>query len=396
MTGTCRAAVFLGDGTFEVRDFPIPPPPPGGAVLAVEAVGLCGSDVAQFHGVELVPGGSAFPVVPGHETVGRVVKLAADADLGVSEGQRVVVDEILSVDPFRLYGYSDMTGDGQVGLWGGYGEYMEIFAGTRLLAVSDDRPAEEFTLFEPLANAVNWVSVAGVHEGDVVVIEGPGHQGLAVLEAVLARRPAEVVVTGTSDDGVRLDAARAIGARHVVAVDRDDVKAVVADLTAGRGADVVLRRGQRAPDGADGHRPGAGQRPHPARRPQALRGHPRSGQRPDRPEGLADLRRLGLHARVHGHRRGHDRGGPGPLRSRGGRGLRTGRHRRGHGLAGPEPSPAGTRCGSGSATPPSPFACLAMEARWSSAQAWRAPKSSCPVVMAAVKPASTFRLTPLT
>ncbi|HEY2301090.1 MAG TPA: zinc-binding dehydrogenase [Acidimicrobiales bacterium] len=240
MTGTCRAAVFLGDGTFDVRDFPIPEPPPGGAVLAVEAVGLCGSDVAQFHGVELVPGGSAFPVVPGHETVGRVVKLAADADLGVSEGQRVVVDEILSVDPFRLYGYSDMTGDGQVGLWGGYGEYMEIFAGTRLLAVSDDRPAEEFTLFEPLANAVNWVSVAGVHEGDVVVIEGPGHQGLAVLEAVLARRPAEVVVTGTSDDGVRLDAARAIGARHVVAVDRDDVKAVVADLTAGRGADVVF------------------------------------------------------------------------------------------------------------------------------------------------------------
>ena len=240
MTGTCRAAVFLGDGTFEVRDFPIPEPPPGGAVLAVEAVGLCGSDVAQFHGVELVPGGSAFPVVPGHETVGRVVKLAADADLGVSEGQRVVVDEILAVDPFRLYGYSDMTGDGQVGLWGGYGEYMEIFAGTRLLAVSDDRPAEEFTLFEPLANAVNWVSVAGVHEGDTVVIEGPGHQGLAVLEAVLARRPAEVIVTGTSDDEVRLDAARAIGARHVVAVDRDDVKAVVADLTAGRGADVVF------------------------------------------------------------------------------------------------------------------------------------------------------------
>ncbi len=240
MAGTCRAAVFLGDGTFEVREFPIPDPPPGGAVLAVEAVGLCGSDVAQFHGVELVPDGSAFPVVPGHETVGRVVKLAPDADLGVSEGQRVVVDEILSVDPFRLYGYSDMTGDGKVGLWGGYGEYMEIFAGTRLLAVSDDRPAEELTLFEPLANAVNWVSVAGVQEGDVVVIEGPGHQGLAVLEAVLARKPADVVVTGTSDDGLRLDVARAIGASHVVAVDHDDVRAVVADLTGGRGADVVF------------------------------------------------------------------------------------------------------------------------------------------------------------
>src|SRR4051812_24293696 len=132
MPDTCRAAVFLGNGTYEIRELPIPEPPPGGAVLKVEAVGLCGSDVAQFDGIELVPGGSAFPVVPGHETVGRVVALAKDADLGVSEGDRVAVDEILSIAPaMRIYGYSDMTGEGQVGLWGGYGEYMEIFAGTR-------------------------------------------------------------------------------------------------------------------------------------------------------------------------------------------------------------------------------------------------------------------------
>ena len=65
----------------------------------VEAVGLCGSDVAQFHGVELVPAASVFPVVPGHETVGRVVKLAPDAELGVREGDRVAVDEILSSRP---------------------------------------------------------------------------------------------------------------------------------------------------------------------------------------------------------------------------------------------------------------------------------------------------------
>jgi threonine dehydrogenase-like Zn-dependent dehydrogenase len=240
MTATCRAAVFLGDGTFEVREFAVPDPPSGGAVLLVEAVGLCGSDVAQYHGVKLVPGGSVFPVVPGHETVGRVVKLANGADLGVGVGQRVAVDEILSRDPFRLYGYSDMTGEGRVGLWGGYGEYMEIFPGTRLLPLSDERPAEQLTLFEPLANAVNWVSVAGVQEGDVVVVQGPGHQGLAVLEAVLAEKPGRVVVTGTSEDAVRLDAATAIGAHAVVAVDRDDIKQAVSDLTAGQGADVVF------------------------------------------------------------------------------------------------------------------------------------------------------------
>ncbi|HEV8296184.1 MAG TPA: alcohol dehydrogenase catalytic domain-containing protein, partial [Acidimicrobiales bacterium] len=110
MAQTCHAAVFLGDGTYDVREFAVPDPPPGGAVLRVEAVGLCGSDVAQFHGVKLVPGGSVFPVVPGHETVGRVAKLAPDAQLGVAEGDRVAVDEVLTTSPpFRVYGYSDMT-----------------------------------------------------------------------------------------------------------------------------------------------------------------------------------------------------------------------------------------------------------------------------------------------
>lgn len=237
---TCRAAVFLGDGRYEIRDLPVPAPPPGGALLQVEAVGLCGSDVAQFHGVELVPGGSTFPVVPGHETVGRIVGLAPDADLGVAEGDRVAVDEILSIDPMRIYGYGDMTGAGEVGLWGGYGEYMELFAGTKLHKLPDGPPAAELTVFEPLANGVNWVDIAGVQQGDTVVVQGPGHQGLAVLEAVLAAQPAQVVVTGTSQDELRLTAAREIGASTTVVVDREDALAAVRDLTGGRGADVVF------------------------------------------------------------------------------------------------------------------------------------------------------------
>src|SRR4051812_1043437 len=116
MVDTCRAGVFPGDGTFSVRELAVPDPPPGGALLQVEAVGLCGSAPAPPHRVQPVPGASAFPVVPGHETVGRVVKLGKDADLGVNEGDRVAVDEILSAEPLRVYGYSDMTGEGTLGL----------------------------------------------------------------------------------------------------------------------------------------------------------------------------------------------------------------------------------------------------------------------------------------
>ena len=50
MADTCYAAVFLGNDTYQVREFEVPDPPPGGAVIKVEAVGLCGSDGERHDG----------------------------------------------------------------------------------------------------------------------------------------------------------------------------------------------------------------------------------------------------------------------------------------------------------------------------------------------------------
>jgi threonine dehydrogenase-like Zn-dependent dehydrogenase len=240
MAETCQAAVFNGAGTHEIREFSVPDPPAGGAVLKVEAVGLCGSDLAQRDGVELVPG-AVFPVVPGHEIVGRVWKLGRDADaLGVAEGDRVAVDEVLTTEPpFMVYGYTFPADDG-AGLHGGYGEYMVVLPGTRLHPLSDRVPPEEATLFEPLASAVNWVEIAGVGPDDVVVVQGPGHQGLAVVEAALAVGAGTVIVTGAAGDELRLDTARAIGAHYTVDVTNDDPVHAVRELTGGRMADVVM------------------------------------------------------------------------------------------------------------------------------------------------------------
>jgi threonine dehydrogenase-like Zn-dependent dehydrogenase len=237
---TCRAVVFVGGDVCEVREFPVPDPPSAGAVIKVEAVGMCGSDLTQFHGVDQLGGAGVFPVVPGHETVGRIAKLGAQARFAVQEGDRVAVDEVFSKSPMRVYGYCDMTGEGRLGLWGGYGEYMEILAGTTLHKLSEKYPAEQLTLFEPLANAVNWAGRVNVAEGDVVVVQGPGHQGLAVLEAVLARSPSMVIHTGLSNDTLRLKTATSLGADHTIVVDVDDPVQVVADLTDGRMADVVM------------------------------------------------------------------------------------------------------------------------------------------------------------
>ena len=247
MSSTCRGVVFNGDGTYIRRDdFTMPEPPPGGGVLKVEAVGMCGSDLAQLHGHQHVPGEKS-PLVPGHEIVGRVHTLADDADLGVAVGDRVAVDLIVRVlptdiNPFglgNLYGYT-MGVDDDHGLWGGYGEYMGLLAGSHLMKLTEDVDAAELTLFEPLASVCNWFQRMPVVEGETVVVQGPGHMGL-VCAAEAKRRGAEtVIVTGTDADGLRLEVARELGADVTIDVTKTDPVALVSDITGGAMADMAV------------------------------------------------------------------------------------------------------------------------------------------------------------
>ena len=239
MSPTCRAVLFTGRESYEVREFAVPDPPPGGAVLRVEAVGMCGSDLAQWHGLVTLPG-MRYPIVPGHEIVGVIDKLAPDTALGVSEGDRVAVDEVVRAPgPLRVYGYTAMDDADEPGLYGGYGEYLRILPGTVLHRLTVDTPPEELTQFEPLASAINWVQIAEVAAGRSLVIQGPGHQGIAVLQAALAAGATDVLVTGTSRDRLRLDVAAALGAQ-AIDVETHDVIAAVQERTAGRGADIVF------------------------------------------------------------------------------------------------------------------------------------------------------------
>jgi len=219
---TCRGVIFQGDGTYQVREFPIPEPTPGGAVLKIEAVGLCASDVSQLHGHPHVPG-EVCPVVPGHEIVGRVHALAPDADLGVSVGQRVGVDLLVINSPARpgitLYGYT-IPPDFEHGLWGGYGEYMGVLPGTQLVPLTDDVPAAELTLIEPLSSIINWAEMTNLSKRDRLVIQGPGHMGLiAAAYASSQIGVKQIIVTGTSKDGLRLQAAKAVGAHETIDVE---------------------------------------------------------------------------------------------------------------------------------------------------------------------------------
>jgi len=236
-----RAIVFNGDETWELRDLPVPDPQPGGAILRVEATGLCHSDIDHFRGHVHTPWGGTFPSIPGHEIVGRIEKITpmAAEKWGVTEGDRVAVWDIV-VTPdgrYRIYGH-DFGVDEGCGLYGGFAEHLELLPGSMVYKLRDDLPADQLTVFEPLSCAVTWV--APVKSGDVVVIEGPGHMGMATIVAAKAAGAASVIVTGTARDRFRLDCAHSIGADHTIDVETENPLERVREITGGAMADVVI------------------------------------------------------------------------------------------------------------------------------------------------------------
>jgi threonine dehydrogenase-like Zn-dependent dehydrogenase len=235
-----RAIVFNGDETWEERDLPVPDPQPGGAVLRVEATGLCHSDFDHFQGRVHTPWGGEYPSIAGHEIVGRIERIdpAAAEEWGVVEGDRVAVRNlVMTPEGFRIYGH-DFSADEGSGLYGGFAEHLELLPGSMVYRIRDDLPAEELTVFEPLSCAVTWVHP--VTEGDVVVIEGPGHMGMATIVAARAAGAKTIIVTGVAQDRFRLDCALRVGADHVVDVETENPIERIAAITDGRMADVVI------------------------------------------------------------------------------------------------------------------------------------------------------------
>src|SRR6266852_5600562 len=73
-----RAVVQVGDRRYEIQEFELPRVRDDDALMRVEACGICGSDVDQYDG-KLNGIGLQLPIVPGHEPVGVIEEIGAEA-----------------------------------------------------------------------------------------------------------------------------------------------------------------------------------------------------------------------------------------------------------------------------------------------------------------------------
>jgi threonine dehydrogenase-like Zn-dependent dehydrogenase len=201
-----------------VQEVPAPQAVSGEAVIDVERVGVCGTDVEFFTGemAYLHDEHARYPMRLGHEWAG-IVSAVGDGVDAAWLGRRVMGDTMLGDGICRrcARGHQHVCAHRQeVGIRGdrpgALAEQLAVPASS-LHALPDAVDPVLGALVEPGGNALRAARAAGVGEGDRVLVLGPGTIGL--LAGMFARaQGAEVHMMGQSPQSLRF--ARSLGFAH--------------------------------------------------------------------------------------------------------------------------------------------------------------------------------------
>lgn len=233
-------------GNVEVRDIPIPEIKPNEVLVKVHATGICGTDIllADWRYTGRRPVNP--PIVLGHEGAGEIVKIGRDV-VGYEVGDRVGMEALLGC------GECYHCKRGNINLcpqWnhlgidfnGTFAEYI-AYPAVGLHKLPDGISYKEAAFLEPISIVVHALESNPITPGDTVAIVGPGPLGLFSVQAARAAGAGKIIVVGTSEDTMRLDIAKRLGADHLINTGDTDAATLVKELTNGIGANVVLESG---------------------------------------------------------------------------------------------------------------------------------------------------------
>ena len=263
------AAATLGPDSIQIRQFPRPPVQEGDMLVQIEQVGICGSDKHMYVGHAKLE----FPVVPGHEMVGRIIEMGPEAQTTsqvvggpLAIGDRVCVTPSSqgcgrcwfcrnvphrpALCPNRtVYGFTAARKPPH--LHGALAELMLVGPRSNVFRVPDELPSDRAVLTEPAAVATRAVQRAlgpgiphigeGLSIGTRVAVLGAGPIGLLIVVALRYMGAGTIIVSDRST--TRLQLARRLGAQialNVQAMEPQDRLDAARDATDGVGPDVVI------------------------------------------------------------------------------------------------------------------------------------------------------------
>ncbi|MEO7403842.1 MAG: zinc-dependent alcohol dehydrogenase family protein [Burkholderiales bacterium] len=223
-------------GPISIETVPDPRPEPDGAVIRVEATGLCRSDWHGWRGHDADI--RRFPHIPGHEFAGSIVAVGSEVHRA-AVGQRITMPFVSGCGTCS----ECLSGNQQVcdhqfqpGFtgWGSYAEFVAVryVDGNVVPLPQDMASVTAAALGCRLGTAYRAVVAQGAtRSGEWVAVHGCGGVGLSV---VLVARALGARVIAVDVRPEPLEFAKRLGAEFALnACDNSDVPAAIHDLTHG-------------------------------------------------------------------------------------------------------------------------------------------------------------------
>jgi threonine dehydrogenase-like Zn-dependent dehydrogenase len=201
------------------------------------------------------------PRILGHENVGIIEKLGelAGERWGVKVGDYVALEEYLPCGNCDLcrageYRACQQTNhmDGNLrygstktsvwpGLWGGYSQFTYIHPRAVMHKVPANVPPRMAAMALPLGNGFQWAVLdGGASVGETSSFRAPDNRDSRASWPPKRPVRGQLSRPASRRDRQRLDVAKQLGADYTIAVDEESMRDRVAEITNGRGADLVL------------------------------------------------------------------------------------------------------------------------------------------------------------
>lgn len=231
-----RAVVTIAPRMMEVVERAEPMAGPGQALVRVEAVGLCGSDLHFYLGDHPYV---TYPQTQGHEFSGTILSFGEGYQGPLKVGDRVAVEPLLPCGHCYPCRHGRPNCCTNLAVMGAHvpGALTDLIAVPveRLYPVGNLDP-ELAALVEPISIGLQAVMRGQVTAEDKVVVFGAGPIGQAVLLACKDRGASVLAVDRLTS---RLDLARTLGADVTVQAD-ENVAARIQEWTDGDGPGVIF------------------------------------------------------------------------------------------------------------------------------------------------------------
>ena len=229
--------------------------------IAIDTVGICGSDVHYYTHGAIGPFVVREPMVLGHEASGTIVEVGSDVKY-LKVGDRVCMEPGIPDPNSRASRLGMYNLDPAVVFWAtppvhGVLRPTVVHPADFTFKLPDNVSFAEGAMVEPLAVGMHASTKAKIVPGDIAVVMGAGPIGMVTALSALAGGCSQVVMTDVVQP--KLDLAASLGPITPVNVAEQDVRSVVMEMTDDWGADIVFEcsGNERAASGVFGPlRPG--------------------------------------------------------------------------------------------------------------------------------------------